>query len=392
MIRKILLSLFFLLTGVGAMGGNAENLYHLRFVDSDGKVIPFFGEGMDTLLPDEIPLMEKYLRLNMVDVLFPENPMASPANTSDRDAFQVDKKLPDEEEENHYKNYAVRNGPGEWDNTSFILFLDGSVYHRPGRKERKRLEPGKYYDITIPGHLGSGRWGDLGRFLFEAAEHWRFGRGSRSKLVARCNEWIQVYLKEGDREWAGRLVFVRELWLGESARVGLFGTLPTSRTSEEAAQMPWKGVRASFGGGQGGKHYEIRPYRAFKKVLDVNPADTRARMWVEVMPWLDGFIVEEGPGKPRFADYVEVVRKVYEKNKAWFSEPQKEFFLWDYVDRASSQTFMERTILKAKGLKTIDAVQWALEELDRVRKPWPFLKRKDLQYQIEFMKDPNRRF
>jgi hypothetical protein len=121
-------------------------------------------------------------------------------------------------------------------NAPFIYsFLDGHTYQLT-RLDFEKLGPGRH-EVLIPGHLGSGEWEELGKFLVRAAYHWRRGKGFQSTLLKQCDALMARYRERGDGAWVGNLAFVRRLWLEKGPQVV---------TPEEWWELPY-GDKGRFG-------------------------------------------------------------------------------------------------------------------------------------------------
>jgi len=225
----------------------------------------------------------------------------------------------------------------------------------------------------------------------DAAFYWRQNRGSHSSLLKRCDKLIARYQKDHNLEWAGNLTFVREYWLrGNIQRVGLFGSHPSVVAELEWKELPF-GVKGYFGQAQAIPFGQpIEPYRAFKKVLEVNPKDSRAIYWVKVLPWLSGSS-DDSPEST--ATYLQSARRVYEAYRDQLDDQQKVEALDTIFACTSSYIFVQRNGKKRTDVKVGSEMDWAVKESDALVKKYPFL-RNDfalrLSKNVAYMKDPNR--
>lgn len=265
----------------------------------------------------------------------------------------------------------------------FVWYFPNSQVHILSFDEISQLKRNQINVIEVPGDLGSGKWKELGDFLFDASYFWRIDRGSRKELIKRCDTLIAAKKDERDWVWAGNLVFVREHWLHASARVGLFGHVRVQPPAGLDNELPWQGSARAFGRGGVALHsYPWEPYVAFKKVLEVNPKDVRAIFWTKLLPWVNGFTPPDGKNGATTDDYIRECRRVYGVMREQLDNYHRFWFLKEFIQTADGSTYAERYWSKKKGVQHGTDIQWAVDELKGLFVEFPFL-----QYQVVFLKE-----
>lgn len=385
---------------LSAQQGQRNRIVQIRFVDSDHKQIPYF-TGLHRNLglhnkQEELSALFPFIKGCIAEDLLPINSVGSGIDTtknSNKDAFDDEIDLDGlirVETLSRDDSFNKRIGRS-WETLSIIsyVFPDGTAYQLT-REDLEKLGHGQH-EVVITGHLGSGEWAELGHFLVDAAFYWRWDRGSQSTLLKRCDALIARYRERGNLEWAGNLTFVRGLWLrGDFQRVGLFGKRPSTVTAEEWKELPY-GSKGYFGHAQAIPFGQpIEPYRAFKKVMEVNPKDPRAIYWVKVLPWLSG---AKEDSVESTASYLKSARKIYEIYRDQLDDQHKVKALDTFFEAASSYVYVQRYWKKRTDAKVDAEIEWAVNESEFLVKKYPFL-RNDFALRwtknIAYMKAPNR--
>lgn len=333
-----------------------EDLVQIRFVDSKGKPIPYYSRLFVYLQPNEtLASYESYLATGGIwDKLLPYQDVGGGIEPSrnEEPLYFVDAiDLAHEAEAAGFTQKRFQDGHLPLGAKKII------VYHFPDGQTRllpfddaTKLARDKVNVLTIPGDLGSGEGKELGDLLFEAATQWRTGVGSQGALIKRCDALIEKKKKAGDLQWAGNLVFVREHWLQANPCTGNFGREPKNVTQKELADLPWANTRRTFARPLGFYSYPIEPYRALKRVLQVNPKDKRAIFWTEVLPWVNGIAPEGKRGEPSSADFIRECKRVYLVQRERLDDYHRFWAVQESIRAAKSATYVERYHLHLKGI------------------------------------------
>jgi len=381
-----LVPMFALLTGHEILSARerpvTKEVVQIRFVDSAGHPIPYFSSYEIRLKPADIAKHKEFISNGaMYYNLLP----CEYGGTVLRPLIKTEVPYFVKEIDISGRLSQQQTLPGPTVVAHYFVFPDGQVLTLTS-EETSSFARDKENVLTVPGQLGAGTWRELGDCLFEAAVYWRTGRGSQTALIERCDALIKQRQKEGDFQWAGNLVLVRELWLKAKTRYGDFERTYEPVTPQERAELPWGNTRATFAKPESMYAYPIEPYRAFKEVLKVNPGDIRAIFWTEVLPWINGFAPEGGPGKPTSDDLIRECKRVYLAHRDLLGDSYRFWALTTLVRAVDGATYVERYRLHLKGVKHDEDFQWAIDDLSRLLEKWPFLEsempetRKSLEY------------
>jgi hypothetical protein len=273
----------------------------------------------------------------------------------------------------------------------YVWYFPNGQTHMLSWDEANGLKRDEVNVIEIPGDLGSGKWKELGDFLFDASYYWRVDRGSKKSLIERCDALIEARKKEGDLVWAGNLAFVRYHWLNAETRIGLFGRAPSAQTPELDRELPWQNARRDFGRVGGWACYPLKPYLACKKVMEVNPKDARALFWVKMLPWVNGFSAMHGKTGQTEDDFIRECKRVWSENREALDDYHRFWFLKEFLEKCDGMTYEARWWMKKKGVHHDADIQWAVDELNGLIGKYPFLKYQavHLKEWLLYMKDPN---
>lgn len=374
-----------------------KDLVLIRFVDSKNHPIPYFSRRFEYFGGEgDIKAFKNYLHPFPWDELLPYQGIGGgimPMRSDTLPYFldEINLEFQQGSADSSLQKFKNAELPLPAERYLLWYFPNGQV-HMMSLNETSRLKRDQVNVIAIPGDLGSGKWKELGDFLFDASFNWRIDRGSRKDLIKRCNALIDEKTKEGDRAWAGNLTFIREHWLHASAHVGLFGRAQEEPPAGLDKELPWQGAAREFGrGGVALSSYPWQPYVAFRKVLEVNPRDVRAIFWTRLLPLVNGFMVPYAKNGATTVDYIRECRRVYGATREQLDDYHRFWFLKEFIQTANGMTYSERYWMKKPGVKHDANIQWAVDELGALFTKYPFLKYQILYLKewLLYMKDPN---
>jgi hypothetical protein len=395
-----LLFVVLLICCVGSFAGslqeqNSKDRIYIKFIDSNHNKIPYFVENVVYIADKSEQLTQDlFIKSQLNSVLFPYQQFGLdiwPEKRGFRNRpiidgtdiiFKIDRDAAFQSIADGYPQHKDLNPFYQ------IVFLDGSTYwiSREELKSQKEV----MREIEIPGQLGSGTYGDVGRTLAKAAYYWYFRKGSASRLIKECNEQIANLKSKHLHDLRAGLIFIREYWLWDHIKPPLWSGVPGGPNELEAKQLPWEGRKPRYGRFAG--NTPILANRAFKYVLNEYPSNAWAWFFVEILPTVAGFDVPNVDGELSSQLYVDACLKLYMENKGKISDSQKVAFFKMFINELESLVYIERYWNHRKDSAHGDDLSWYTTEVKELQSRHEFLKRDPFLHpdeKLDYLKNPS---
>lgn len=383
------------LAGVEVGAQPPDDRVRVRFVDSQGRAIPYFSVALVELRNKaDLPALRALYAAASSATLLPYRDVGDGIGPrrDEHDPWDTDRITP--ASVRGYAKVARERATESGLSPPTLVYawvFPNSELYAMTLDELDQLRRDIVNVIEIPGDLGGGWWKEVGDFLYKASRYWRLDEGSRRSLLKKCDAMIAASKAEGDLVWAGHLTFVREHWLAGNRRTGLFARARSQLTPEIDAELPWRREGRDFGRNTYGA-YPLKPYLSFKEVLKVNPNDTRALFWTKALPWLNGFTPTRGTPGTTTADYVRETRRVFSELKDELDDYHRFWYVKEVLKSCASTMYVARYWLDRKEVIHEADLRWALDELDRLTAKHNFLAydRPPVKEILVYLADPDR--